>query len=193
MQHALTSRPPERADFDPNPTFNVVIAYEDFETGRHAKRTYDFLVEHLGCDCQFSNQMWKFDVLSIPKLREIAVKDVELADIVVVSCHGDDLPGPVKAWIESWLSQSVRPLALVALFDVPEENAARTRPARAYLAGVAERGRMEFFAKPDEWPGRLPTALSTDPRTDSRFDKTLTTLAGAVQDEFPVSRWEALD
>jgi len=193
MQHTLTSCPPERAHFDSNPTFNVVIAYEDFQTGKHAKRTYDFLVEHLGCDCHFSNQMWKFEVLSIPKLREIAAKDVELADIVVVSCHGDELPPHVKAWIESWLMQGCRPLALVALFDAPSENHARTGPTRAYLASIAKRGNMEFFAQPDQWPGRLQAESATEPRVDSRFEKTLSTLAGVVQRDIPASRWEVFD
>ena len=48
-----------------NPTFNVVMAYEDFDTGKRAMRTYDYLVQHLGDECLFKNQMWKFDVLAV--------------------------------------------------------------------------------------------------------------------------------
>src|SRR5262245_65262142 len=84
-------------------TFNVVIAYEDFETGKNAKKTYDFLVEHLGHECVFSNQMWKFDVLTLPKLKEMAISDAREADIIIISAHGNnDLPPQVKAWIEGW-------------------------------------------------------------------------------------------
>src|SRR5581483_4358351 len=50
--------------------FNVVIAYEDFAAGRHAKETYDYLVRSLGRELAFDNQMWKFDVLGHPKLRD---------------------------------------------------------------------------------------------------------------------------
>jgi len=45
------------------PIFNVVIAYEDFETGKTCEGTYDFLVNNLRHECRFENQMWKFDVL----------------------------------------------------------------------------------------------------------------------------------
>src|SRR5207245_10236995 len=101
MQRTLTYVPPGVSDLEVNNTFNVVIAYEDFETGKHAKSTYDFLVEHLHGECRFTNQMWKFDVLGIPKLREMAAKDAAMADIIIISSHGgEELPPDVKAWIE---------------------------------------------------------------------------------------------
>jgi hypothetical protein len=153
------------ANFHPNfsasemeaaPTFNVVIAYEDFETGKHAKKTYDFLTEHLAKECNFASQMWKFDVLGIPKLREMAARDASSADIIVISCHGTtDLPADVKAWIELWLAEDTHPIALVALFDDPPITAA-TEALREYLSQVAVRGNMEFFAQPDNWPGSKP-------------------------------------
>src|SRR5262245_53918128 len=85
------------------PLFNVLLAYEDFETGKHAKRTFDFLVQNLGDEYRMTNQMWKFDVLSIPKLREMAAKDALAADIIVISTRGGtSLPQAVTNWIESW-------------------------------------------------------------------------------------------
>ena len=65
MRHTLTIPPLGSAERDSSPVFNVVIAYEDFETGKQAKKTYDFLAQNLGSDCHFTNQMWKFDVLGI--------------------------------------------------------------------------------------------------------------------------------
>lgn len=194
MQHALSFPPPECLEAGPNPSFNVLIAYEDFETGKHAKRTYDFLVEHLGHDCHFNNQMWKFDVLSIPKLREMAAADAAGADIVVISCHGDDLPELVKIWIESWIDADDGPLALVALFDPPSEDHERTRAVRAYLADVARRAQMEFFAQPDEWPGKEESEPSVFTERSGDFQqRTLSTLAGAVRCNFPRPRWTFAD
>jgi hypothetical protein len=112
MQHTLNCPPLASTGLEANPAFDVVIAYEDFETGKHAKKTYDFLVEHLGRDCRFTNQMWKFDVLSIPKLREIAVNDAANADIIIVSSHGQELPSHIKEWVEAWLAEPLRYLAL---------------------------------------------------------------------------------
>ena len=152
MRHTLTRPPSTLVEADSGPPFNVLIAYEDFETGKHAKRTYDYLVENLGKECQLTNQMWKFDALSIPKLREIAVRDATMADIIIISSHGDQLPECVTSWIESWLLEGAEALALVALFDRPA-SLSPVGDLKAYFSGVAKRGGMEFFAQPDEWPG----------------------------------------
>src|SRR5437879_383897 len=155
MQRVLTSAPLGSSNLETNPSFNVVIAYEDVETGKHAKETYDFVVESLGPDCRCGNQMWKFEVLAIPKLRELAAKDAAMADLNIISCHGRaDLPGDVKAWIELWLGEKGEVIALAALFDSAVEQAEQARAIRAYLAEIARRGQMQFFAQPDEWPGK---------------------------------------
>lgn len=194
MQHTLPYLPSRPAEPGTNPVFNVVIAYEDFETGKQAKRTYDILVETLGRECQFTNQMWKFDVLSIPKLREMASADASAADLVIISCHGDELSGHTKKWIESWSNSPTPPLALVALFDRPQEQAARVRGVKDYLVGIARRGCMEFFSQPEigrpEF-GAHDSSLSTG--ITDQHQHTLNTLAGVVQRDLPDSRWSLLD
>src|SRR5437867_8328337 len=82
MERALTYVPLP-SDPEANPNLNIVIAYEDFETGKQAKKTCDFLAQNLSDHCQVSNQMWKFDVLGIPKLREMAATDAAQADVVI--------------------------------------------------------------------------------------------------------------
>jgi hypothetical protein len=175
------------SDLEVNPTIKVVIVYEDFEAGKHAKATYDFLVEHLGHECQFTNQMWKFDVLTIAKLREIAAKDAAFADIIIVACRGDELPSDVKGWFELWLAERSHPIALVGLFN-EEAGPEISEAARSYLAEIAQRGRMEFFAKPTEWNnGRKPEAFLFARGLDSR--KTLSTLAGVMERDLSFPRW----
>jgi hypothetical protein len=155
MQQKVSIRPGSPLDLDNRPPFKVVTAYEDFEMGKHAKHIYDFLTQNLGADCEFSNQMWKFDVLSIPKLREIATKDAFEADILMISSRGGrGLAVGVKAWIESWLAQGTCAIALVALFCCEIQE---SQTIRAYLADVARRGGLEFFAQPDCWPGNERT------------------------------------
>jgi hypothetical protein len=194
MQHTLTCHPTECTDFGSHATFSVVTAYEDFETGKHANRTYDFLTNNIGRDCQSSNQMWKFDVLAVPKLREIAVRDVAVADLVVISCHGHELPRHVKSWIDSWLKLPTRPLALVALFDASTQEANWTGPTRTYLAGVAQRGEMEFFAQPDQWPGKSSNIPLLQAQQASALDRrTLAALADVVHLGVRPSSWEAFE
>ena len=39
--------------------------------------------------------MWKFEVLSIPELREIAAKDAAMANLIIVSSRGDESCRPM--------------------------------------------------------------------------------------------------
>ena len=191
MQRTRICPPIGPSETDVPPHFNVVIAYEDFETGKHAKKTYDFLAENLGHDCQLQHQMWKFDVLSIPKLAEIAARDATAADIIVVSCHGqNDLPETVKKWIESWVPESGNALALVALFDCAQEDAHRISAVRSYLASIAKLAGLEFFAQPGDWPSSFNPADRGDfTRTSELTGRTFSTLAGAVQREVTYPHW----
>jgi hypothetical protein len=153
MQRTLNLLPVDSPEVESDPTFNILITYEDFETGKYAKETYDFLAQNLGGECELTSQMWKFDVLSIPKLRSIAVHDATQADIILISSHGDPLPDHVLKWAESWITEGTQALALVVLFDRPETQSRSLNSVREYLAEVAKRGHMEFFAQPNFWPG----------------------------------------
>jgi len=180
----------ESPEVDANPTLNVVIAYEDLETGKRAKKIYDFLVENLGHDCQFTNQMWKFEVLGIPKLGEMAAQDAMMADIVIISCHGAELPSDFKDWVELWAAEPNHPIALVALFDYDNQHP-QVAEARSYLADVARRGQMEFFAQPDELTGRRNTEdFFSLQRNSSIEEQTFSTLATALQRDTTFPHWE---
>lgn len=186
MQNTLSFPPFKSPNTEDSSTFNVVIAYEDFETGKHAKKTYDFLVEHLGDECRFSNQMWKFDVLAVPKLREMAAKDAAAADIIIVSAHGtNEVSRELKAWTESWLKQQSHAIALVGLFDSQEYM---DNPTRSYLADAARRAQIEFFSQPGAWPGMEGEEISSAADRE-RNNKTFSLLAGVVRQETDVSHW----
>jgi len=171
--------------------FNVVIAYEDFETGKQAKKACDFLTENLGPDCHVNNQMWKFDVLGLAKLREMAAKDAAAADIIIISCRGDnELPEPLKAWIELWLAEKGKALALVALLDRPQDHLFQSRAVRDYLAGVAKRANMAFFSQPESGLGEsnMDEHFKLGDRS-KRQDRASTALAGAVYRDHSLPRW----
>lgn len=136
--------------------FNVVIVYEDFQSGTHGLKTYNYLARNLGKQCEVANQMWKFDILVIPSLRDLARRDAARADIIVVACRGNDLlPEAVTTWLEGWSRQPGHALALVALFEEPHTEQAGA--VRGYLTRVARRAGVEFFAQPDDWPGNRDT------------------------------------
>jgi hypothetical protein len=193
MQQVLNHPPIGASDFELNPSFSVVIAYEDFETGKQAKKTCDGLEANLGRHCNFNAQMWKFEVLSIPKLRELAAKDAAMADIIIISCHArEDLPVEVKAWTELWLSEKSNPIALVALFSGAPEEADQAHFIRSYLDGVAKRGQMEFFSQPGDRPGDRNLFSTSSVRLAPRPDlsiTTLSTIASVAQRDLSFPRW----
>jgi hypothetical protein len=169
------------SDVEVNPALNVVIAYEDLETGKRAMKTYEYMVQQLGDQCLFANQMWKFDVLAVPKLKEIAAKDAAAAEIIIISAHeGRELSSEVKAWIEIWLGYKTQATALVGLLG----DEVQGNPVRTYLAEVARRAKIEFFCQPGIWPDAAERQ-QTPTHSQSRGEKTFAFLANATQ-EVPV-------
>src|ERR1043166_9215448 len=129
-------------------TLNIITFFEDVATGKRGKQIFDYLAGHLGGEFEFNHQVWKFDVLSTPTLRELAAKDVSDADIVIVSARGDRALAPeVKSWLDVWIGQHAAPIALVALFD-PEHKHSETAPnLRHYLEQISKNGQMDFFSE----------------------------------------------
>jgi len=173
------------SDTEFNSALNVVIAYEDLDTGKRAMKTYEFMVQQLGDQCIFANQMWKFDVLAVPKLKEMAAKDAAAAEIIIISAHeGRELPPAVKAWIETWVGYKTQATALVALLG----DEAGDNPVRTYLAEVARRAKIEFFCQPGIWPDaseRQPAATHAQPRNEQTF----AFLANATQEVPAFLHW----
>ena len=154
MQSAATLPSAASSDREDIPIFSVVIAFEDFNTGKKAKRAYDYLVGNLSREWQVTSQMWKFEVLTLPELREMAAKDAAMANLIIVSSRGDrELPAGVKDWIKIWLGYKGDAVALVALFGCAPEQAEHARATQTYLERVAKRGNMEFFTWPLVGPG----------------------------------------
>jgi hypothetical protein len=135
------------------PLFTVLVIYEDFAAGKHAKETYDFLANRLGREFKFKNLMWKFDVLGHPKMKEMAAHDALEADLIIVSTHGiGELPEEVKSWLDLWVEQPGNAMALVMLVDRPKSVLDDHESIRSSLQAAAGKAGIEFFAQPDDWP-----------------------------------------
>jgi hypothetical protein len=135
--------------------------------------------------------MWKFDVLSIQKLADVAAKDAVSADIVIVSCDGaNPLAEPVKNWFESWAQQPSKGGALIVLFAHAEESLSTSQEIRHYFDALARQGNMEFFAQPKD-PARSngKAELFVFERGSGLAERALFTLQQATQDEPVPPRW----
>ena len=134
-------------DLDDKSKFNVVVIYEDGPAGRRAKHFYDKLVHELEDECAFSLQLWSFQVLAIPELRESAIQSAAQADFVILSLHGKaGLPVDIREWIETWSKLIIgKGSALIALVDRSTTRGGTNASALAYLKGVAKRTEVDFF------------------------------------------------
>jgi hypothetical protein len=132
-------------DKSPPTPFNVMIMYEDFETGKRAKKGLDYVAEELGNDLEFRHSMWRLDILQDPKLNVLATPALAEADLVIISLRGErQLPAEIRALIDERLAQTANHgYALVALF---EGAASATRSSvYACLANLAREHRLELF------------------------------------------------
>ena len=89
MQSLLLSREMLSGGRSPPTLFNVVIMYEDFGTGKRAKKGFDYVAEELGNDLEFRHSMWRLDVLQEPTLSVMAAPALAEADLLILSLRGE--------------------------------------------------------------------------------------------------------
>jgi hypothetical protein len=137
-----------RETFDPDdkPKFGVVVIYQDGITGRRGKLFYDKLVHELGTECDFSLDIWNFEVLAVPEIGDLAARAAAQAALVILSFHGRaELPPEIRGWIQRWPKLiTYNDPALVALLDEPKTKRAASSTL-AYLRSVADRNGVDFF------------------------------------------------
>jgi hypothetical protein len=128
---------------------NVVLACEDFSAGMHALGTFDKIFSTQGKKIRTNAQsVWKFDLLGVTALQEIAAEEAASADLIIISMHGPGiLTETVRSWIELWMeSREHEPGVLVLLLDDADADGSREYPVEAHLKACAERAGMEFLS-----------------------------------------------
>src|ERR1041385_3264211 len=104
----------------PTLPLDIVIVYENFTAAVRAQNVSQRLAAELDADFEISREVWGFELLSHPQLRQEAAAAAAEADLVVVSVSGAaELPAHVRSWVESWVAEKRGGLsALVALVDL---------------------------------------------------------------------------
>lgn len=155
--------------------FRVVIAYDDFTSGKRAMDACNFLGFQLGGGVELQSRMWKFDILRNPRLNEMAVGDAIEADVIIVANAPDTgLPDEVTRWIEAWVPQKRgQTAALVALLDFTGKDSRESANAYALLEGAAANASIDFLPQKIRVPGsklpplpRVAHKLSPPPKAD---------------------------
>src|SRR5437773_9950120 len=96
---------------------NVVIAYADFSSATLAKQILADSLRVLSAHFVVKTTLWKFELLSLAALRDIATQDAMEAQIIIISADKEyGLPEGAKSWVESCLTNpAVKDVAFVAL------------------------------------------------------------------------------
>ncbi|HEV3209046.1 MAG TPA: hypothetical protein VGY91_02185 [Chthoniobacterales bacterium] len=134
-------------DLVDRPNFNVVIIYQDSAAGKRAKHFYDQVIRELADECDFSLELWNFQVLAIAEIANSAAQTAAKADFVILSMHGKaQLSVQTRDWIERWSGLiSDNRSALVAMLDQPGLRRGTATSTLDYLRKVADRKGISFY------------------------------------------------
>jgi hypothetical protein len=146
MENSSHTEAKRALDLDDRPTSSVVIIYQDRDTGRRAKCFYDKMTHELDEECDFSLELWNFEMLTIPEMRDSSAQAAAQADFLVLSFHGNaELPAQTRYWIERWSRLSANGnTALVALVEKPKTGRGTAVSTLSYLRSVAAIKGIDF-------------------------------------------------
>lgn len=130
--------------------FNVVIIYDCRDSAIRAKAIFDRLTARFGDDFHFECDFWRFDVLGLPEVHQLAFSAGQTADLIIIASQTGQISSAVETWLQNCVAQKAdHPSALVGLF---RENSTRSlQPAmREFLKPFATG--VNFFVHEVETP-----------------------------------------
>ncbi len=87
---------------------NVVIIYDDFAAGERAVRTLMRLKTESAPSTLLMPVPWSFDFLSELPWRSKAIRDVDTADLIILSIsQPDEMPAAINHWISTCLRRDL--------------------------------------------------------------------------------------
>ena len=126
---------------------NILLVYEDSETGLRAKRSLLGL-QTLGLAASsMRTRLWRRELLGTELLRQQAAREAVGSDVIIISLHGDQpIPQEIAQWLDSWLERKeARPYAIGVLLDKSSPSREESHPLLAHFRNVAQRGSAEFL------------------------------------------------
>ena len=129
--------------------FRILIAYDTPVNAMEAMRLADGMVGQLGEGFAIHRDLWRFDILTLPEIRDDAVRETLDADLVVVAADAErSLPAPVMEWLAAWAARGVPSGAiLVTLLNVLRAMPVQAAELRCFLRGFADEAGLELFTR----------------------------------------------
>jgi hypothetical protein len=147
MQLPAINHPMPASELSDRPKFSVVVIYEDCAAGRRAKHFYDKLINELEEECDFTLELWNFQVLAISEIWHSTVQVAGQADFVILSlCGKAVLPVEITRWIETWSRLGAGSnAALIALVDKIAKRGDTAASTLTCLRKAAYRKGISFY------------------------------------------------
>jgi hypothetical protein len=146
MKHVQNVDVPDFSMLKDTPSLRAFIVYENLASGKRAKEVCDRLTESLGPGWNIEIEMYSYRSFRMLALRRIAATAATHANLVIFSCHGEELPVEVSEWTEHWLAHPVCPTALVALLTGAPDQTRKPYAVEKHLTDLAQRRGMQYFS-----------------------------------------------
>lgn len=151
MNSGLTLLPdPSRTTNSPESTpFNVVVIYDRAESACRAMSLVDGLATEFSGDLEIHREIWRFDILEFPTLREAAFQNAAEAELLIVASDGQfDLPPTLKEFLEQWSVTAIPGSTALAAVLPQREVPSPVHPILCrYLEELATQAGQPFFAR----------------------------------------------
>lgn len=121
--------------------------YEDLVTGFRARQCLDQELHFKGINADVHLTLWKLDLLNIPELYNQAVLAAAVAEVVIISLHGDRILEPAtENWLTAWINQrDEKECALGILFDEDKREMDSIKDALFRLQLATRQSPVELF------------------------------------------------
>lgn len=138
---------------EPDPVLEVLIAYDCPLSARAAQHLVDVVVGGVDHHCMVHKNLWRFDVVELPGLTDLAVEEAIHADMVILaSVGGEGLPQGVLKWITGWFqNRGDQSGALVYLYDAEHAHCEPIQRSLKLMESVSSKAGMRFFPQPMDW------------------------------------------
>src|ERR1051326_9335018 len=88
MSNLMQQDFPSQFAFEHASPIKFVIGYEDFGTGQRAMKSCKQLMDRLGDQFQYLTSFWKFDLLRVPTLKDLAAQEPSAEGGLIPSLTG---------------------------------------------------------------------------------------------------------
>jgi hypothetical protein len=147
VSHWVKSRSLAPDSSEGRPRLEVLLAYDDVESGFRGKAAIDRLAAQLREQLDVALNVWRFDLLEESCFGQEALRVMQQADVIVLAAHAQErLPEALSFWLAGWLGQRAEePPALVISLDEKCKDSPEATEMVAHLKEAANAAGAELF------------------------------------------------